>query len=126
VPDRESILPGYSDPGVNLVGALAQQQEHPANLVVALGLAQDRSLFGDVNDRVRGEYDVVRVSRDGECLAPGVSHDGLFGVFESELGEATLVGLEAVARGVEKFYPAGRFGGEDEAHARGLRRRRRA
>ena len=67
-----------------------------------------------VDFRGHGESDW---SADGERLAAGVGKDGLFGVFERQLREAALSGLEVVTGGAQQVHPPGRFGGKDEAHA---------
>src|SRR5919107_580755 len=105
------------DAGVDLVGASAQEQEHLAHLLGALGLAEDPPSLGEVHDRVRRENDVVRISGDSERLAAGVGLDGLLGVFERELRETALSNLEVVAHGAEQPHPPRRLGGEDEPHS---------
>src|SRR5215211_2476309 len=117
VAHHQLLPPGNSHPRMDLVDATAQEQEHPAHLLVAPGLAQDTLAVWQINDRVRREDDVVRVSGDGECLAAGIGLDGRSGIFQRQLGEAALHGLEVVADSAEQVYAPGRLGGEDEPHS---------
>src|SRR5215207_6788280 len=59
VPDRQPTRARDGNPGVDLVGTAAQEQEHPAHLLAAPSLAQDASLSRDVHDRVRREDDAI-------------------------------------------------------------------
>ena len=45
---------------------------------------------GQIDDRIGREHDGVGVCRDGERFALCVGPDGLYGVFEYELGKPLL------------------------------------
>ena len=57
------------------------------------GLSEDAVVHwkvGQIDDRIGREHDGVGVFRDGERFALCVGPDGLYGVFEYELGKPLL------------------------------------
>ena len=106
----ELVASRDGDPGMDLVRASLQQVDESADVFAIPGLSEDafaHGKVGQVDDRIGGEHDDLRGSRNGEGFASCIGQNGLRGAFESNLGEAALAGLEVVAGGVEQVYPAG-------------------
>src|SRR5918997_4207744 len=100
--------------------ASLQKADEALCLFCVSGLTEDALIHckvGHVDDRIGREHDCAVVSLHGECLALCVGPNGLYGVFERQLGEAALTGLELVACGIEQIHPPGRLRSEYEAQA---------
>src|SRR5918994_3919579 len=98
--------------------ASLQKADEPLYIFCVSGLSEDALInwkVGHVDDRIGREHDCAAFSLHGERLALRVGPIGLYGVFERQLGEAALTGLEHVACGIEQIHPPGRLRSEYEA-----------
>src|ERR687890_466634 len=98
--------------------ASLQNADEPLYVFCMSGLSEDALILwkvGHVDDRIGREHDCAVFSLHGERLALRVGPNGLYGVFERQLGEAALTGLEHIACGIEQIHPPGRLRSEYEA-----------
>src|ERR671911_2158139 len=98
--------------------ASPQKADEPLYVFCVSGLSEDALInwkVGHVDDSIGRKHDCAVFSLHGERLALRVGPNGLYGVFERQLGESALTGLEHVACGIQQIHPPGRLRREYEA-----------